>query len=286
MVTALTFKTKVRSQKYKKARYAIENVSKKEISKIIKEFEKISNVPYVKRIPKHEPTSSYFHLVRQLEKCIMRSDEHNRNVHGSYAEETAPSSNVNVTEENKSKDIIIQETLSENQSQYVNESECNTVNKTLSENNSADVPDNVITELKDDEPREPSVTGKVTSYFNTIEYGRNILNQIDVTYQRAFMASSVREGYYIPSPARERYYDQLAKILINSNVRYYGTINNDKLNQAITVLKAESKAGHERNILNMTQVDEYKSPGKKKDVSTINDLAYHNLDEYEDEISD
>ena len=36
-------------------------------------------------------------------KCIsefmMRSDEYNRHSHGSYAEETAPSSNVNVTDE-------------------------------------------------------------------------------------------------------------------------------------------------------------------------------------------
>ena len=31
----------------------------------------------------------------------MRSDEHNWHVHGSYAEETAPSSNVNVTEKEK-----------------------------------------------------------------------------------------------------------------------------------------------------------------------------------------
>ena len=36
----------------------------------------------------------------------------------------------------------------------------------------------------------------------------------------------------------------------------------------------------------MTQVDEYKSPGKNKDASTNNDSAYHNLDEYEVEISD
>ena len=58
LVTALDFKTKVRPQKYQKARYAIRNVSKKDISKIIKEFEKIGKVPYVKRTPKHEPTSS------------------------------------------------------------------------------------------------------------------------------------------------------------------------------------------------------------------------------------
>ena len=99
------------------------------------------------------------------------------------------------------------------------------------------------------------------------------------------MASPVREGYYT-SPAQERYYDQLAKILINSNVRSDGTINNDKINQAITDLKAEAEAGHECNINDMTQVDGYKSPGKNKDALTINDSSYHNSDEHEDEISD
>ena len=103
LVTALAFKTKVSLQKYKKARYAIRNVSDKNLSKIIKEFEKIGKVPYVKSIPKHEPTPSYFHPVRQIAKCMMRSDEHNRKVHGSYAEENAPSLNVNVTDEDESK---------------------------------------------------------------------------------------------------------------------------------------------------------------------------------------
>ena len=98
LVTALAFKTKVRSQKYKKARYAIGNVSEKEFSKIVKEFEKIGKVPYVKRIPKHDPTSSYFYLVRCIAECMMRSDEHNCHVHGIYAEDTDPSSNVNVTD--------------------------------------------------------------------------------------------------------------------------------------------------------------------------------------------
>ena len=45
------------------------------------------------------------------------------------------------------------------------------------------------------------------------------------------------------------------------------------------ILKDETEAGHERNINDMTQVDEYKSPGKIKDASTINDSAYHNSDE-------
>ena len=151
LVTALAFKTKVRSQKYKNARYAIRNVGEKDLSKIIKEFEKICKVPYVKRIPKHEPTSSYFHLVRCVANCMMRSDEHNRHVHSSYAEETAPSSNVNVTDENESKEIIVHETPSDNQSKDVSESECNIVHETLLHTNSSEVPENVITKLKDDE---------------------------------------------------------------------------------------------------------------------------------------
>ena len=99
MVTVLVFKTKVGSPKYKKARYAIGNVSENDLSKIIKEFEKIGKLPYEKRIPKHEPNSSYFHLVRKLLKCMMSSDQINQHVHGSYAEKTDPSSNVNVTDE-------------------------------------------------------------------------------------------------------------------------------------------------------------------------------------------
>ena len=123
MVTALSFKTKVSSSKYKKARYAIGNVSEKTLSKIIKEFEKIRKLPYDKRIPKHEPAPSYSHLVSQLARCMMRSDEHNRHVHGSFLEETAPSSNVNVTDKNESKDIIVHKTSLDNQSKDVSKSE-------------------------------------------------------------------------------------------------------------------------------------------------------------------
>ena len=41
LVTALSLKTKARSKKYKKARYAIGNVSTKDLSNKIKEFEKL-----------------------------------------------------------------------------------------------------------------------------------------------------------------------------------------------------------------------------------------------------
>ena len=165
----------------------------KDLSNIIKEFEKIGKLPYVKRISKHEPTPSYFHLVRQLAKCMMISDKLNRHFHSSYAEKTDPSLNVNVTDEEKSKEIIVQKHLSENNSKDVSESECNIVHETLLHNNSTDVPDNVVTELKDNEHKEPSVTGKVTIYFNIFECGRNLLDQLEITYQWAFMASPVLE---------------------------------------------------------------------------------------------
>ena len=81
------------------------------------------------------------------------------------------------------------EPSSENLSMDVSESECNIVNKTLSQNNSSDVPTNVITEMKYDEHIEPSVSDKGSSYFNIFKCGRNLLDQLDVKYQRAFTTS-------------------------------------------------------------------------------------------------
>ena len=72
----------------------------------------------------------------------------------------------------------------------VSKSECNIVNGNLSQNNSSHVPTNVITELNYDEYIEPSVSDKGSSYFNIFECGRNLLDQLDVTYQRAFPESA------------------------------------------------------------------------------------------------
>ena len=104
---------------------------------MIKEFEKIGKVTYVKKPPKHDPTSSYYHLARCITECMMISDEHNRHMYGSYAEESAPSSNVNVTGKDKSKEIIVHRTLSDNQSMDVSKSECNIVQETLLQKNSS-----------------------------------------------------------------------------------------------------------------------------------------------------
>ena len=53
LITSLGFKTKAWSHKYKKSRYAIVNVSKKDLSKIIREFEKFEKLPYERKSPKH-----------------------------------------------------------------------------------------------------------------------------------------------------------------------------------------------------------------------------------------
>ena len=58
LVTALALKTRTRSTKYKKARYAIVNVSMKDLYNKIKECEKFVKVPHLEKTPKHEPTLS------------------------------------------------------------------------------------------------------------------------------------------------------------------------------------------------------------------------------------
>ena len=69
------------------------------------------------------------------------------------------------------------------------ESECNIVNKTSSQSDSSDVPTDVISELNYDDYIEPSANVKEASYFNIFECGRNLLDHMDVTYQRALTAS-------------------------------------------------------------------------------------------------
>ena len=112
MITSPGFKTKVRLNKYKKARYAIGNVSKKDPSTIVREFDKFEKLPSEKKRPKHEPTDGYFYLARQLAKCMMISDTLDWHDYGGYTEITAPSSNVYSTDKNELKRIIMHEVLS------------------------------------------------------------------------------------------------------------------------------------------------------------------------------
>ena len=66
----------------------------------------------MKRIPKHEPTSSYFQLVVCTIERMMRCGEENHNVHDvhdGYEKEIAPSLDDNDTDEDESKNSIVHE---------------------------------------------------------------------------------------------------------------------------------------------------------------------------------
>ena len=116
-------------------------------------------------------------------------------------------------------------TLSENSFTDVSESECKIANKNSSQNNSKDIPENTITELKGEDHKEPSVTQKVTSCFNILECGRNILEQLDVTYQQAFIVTLEYE-----------YYKEMTKSLIKAN-NEGEKLCNEKIRQAVIDLR-------------------------------------------------
>ena len=99
----------------------------------------------------------------------------------------APSSNVKDTDEDKDEDESnnsIEQSFDEPSAENIeSESECNIVNAT--------------TEFNYDDHIKPSANAIEASYFNIFECGRNILDKLDVTYQRAFTASEKLLGKYI-----------------------------------------------------------------------------------------
>ena len=137
----------------------------------------------------------------------------------------------------------------------VSKSECNIVNETSSQSNSSDVPTNVISELNYDDHIEPSANVKEASYLNIFECGRNLLDPLGVTYQRAFTASktlsTVPTGHYL-SPSRERYWDMQAKLLTEKNAG----MDEDEICKAISRVKLEDEAEHERSIKYLAQEDD------------------------------
>ena len=150
----------------------------KDISNKIKEFEKVVKVPYLKRTPKHERTSSYFHLVECLGKCMMICGDNNHHVHDGYGKEMALSLDVNDTDDDtdkdESKNSIVHDPFDEPSSENLimdeSKSECNIVNETTSHSDSS----NVTTELNYDDHIKPSANVKEASYFNIFECGRNL----------------------------------------------------------------------------------------------------------------
>ena len=108
---------------------------------------------------------------------------------------------------------------------------------------------------------------KGASYFNIFECGRNLLDQLDVTYKRAFTASakpsSVPKGHYKPSPARERFYDLFVDLILDKN----DGIDEDEIRKALDYMISEYEEDHERTIKDIIQDDDYKSPWENKDAT-------------------
>ena len=118
----------------------------------------------MKKTPKHEPTSSYFHLIECLGKRMMRCGENNHHVHAGYGKEMASSSDVKdtgeYTDKDESKNSIVHDPFDKRSSENLimdeSESECNIVNETLSQSDSS----NITTEFNYDDHIKPSVNVK------------------------------------------------------------------------------------------------------------------------------
>ena len=139
---------------------------------------------------------------------MVRYDNLNWHDHVSYTELTALSLNVNVMDEDESKHISVQKILSENCSTEMRKSKHNVVNETLSQKHFANVSEYTITELKDKNYKEPSVTEELKRYFNIFECASNILDRLDGMYQWAFMATP-----------QDKYYTMMLENLVKMNNR-------------------------------------------------------------------
>ena len=114
LITSLGFKTKARSQKYKKARYAIGNVSEKDISRLLRSLRKFRNYLMRRRGPNMSLLTATFVQQESLRSVWWDPINLNWYDHGGYTKMTAPYSNVNVTNEDESKCIIVRDILSQN----------------------------------------------------------------------------------------------------------------------------------------------------------------------------
>ena len=117
LITSMGLKAKVRPYKFKRARYTIRNVSKKDLSKIIREFEKLPYESYVMKRPKHERTDSYFYLSGQLVKCMMRANALNFHSYPVRTEMTGtkhiPALNICYKGESELKEFLVNENFSQ-----------------------------------------------------------------------------------------------------------------------------------------------------------------------------
>ena len=88
-----------------------------------------------------------------------------------------------------------------------------------------DISEYTITEKKDAEYEESSVTKEVRSYFNIFECGRNLLARLDGTYERACMATP-----------KDKYYTKLLKNLVDDNISNGAPLSNENFQQKASIV--------------------------------------------------
>ena len=80
------------------------------------------------------------------------------------------------------------------------------------------------------------MTDKVKSYFNIYKCGRNLLDQLGVTYQQAFMATP-----------KDKYYNTLLDTLDKENNLRGNPLCNEKIQQVVDKVIEETKAEFDFN---------------------------------------
>ena len=75
------------------------------------------------------------------------------------------------------------------------------------------------------------MTEKVKSYFNIYKFGRNLLDQLDVMYQQAFMATP-----------KYKYYNALLDTLVKHNNLRGKPLSNENIQKAVSKVIEETEA--------------------------------------------
>ena len=143
-------------------------------------------------------------------------------------------SHICSTYESKLKEFPVEETLSQICSTDEDESKGIIVVKCYTEEDESECVYKNINKQKDAkneaEYEEYSVTNELPSYFNRFEWGRNLLNRIDVTYEQACM--------FAP---KEKYYTNMLETLIDYNDHHNVPLSNEKLRQAVSKVMSETQ---------------------------------------------
>ena len=114
----------------------------------------------------------------------------------------------------------------------------------------------------------------MTSYSNIFKCGRNILDILDVTYERVCMATP-----------KDKYYEKMLETLVDDNNRNGTLFSNEKIQQAVSKVMKETEAEFEC-FKEITMDTSFQPFIQKKYISTINDSPYYDSDDQVDTISD